>query len=156
MQAGALDGDVIPLLLGIESAPLLLKAQILSGYATTTGGGDVGEREALGTIRESFGPLKKEIKRSIICHGLGHDYTMAAPSPFLHHGACSPPSMDPVGPLIRWYRQPHAVVNVSMCLLLFTAFACIKKYKRQYRETGCKRTGLVRINSWFCVLGWPL
>lgn len=91
MHSGALDNDVILLLLGIESAPSLLKARILSGYATTTGGDDAGEREAVGTIRESFGPLKKEFKRSIICHGLGNDYTMAAPSPFLHHGACPPP-----------------------------------------------------------------
>lgn len=52
---GALDGDVISLLLGI--APSLLKAPILSSYATGTGGGDAGEREAAATIRESFGPL---------------------------------------------------------------------------------------------------
>lgn len=131
MPSGALDDDVIPLLLGIESSPSLLKAQILSAYATTTGGGDAGEREAEGAIRESFGPLKKEIERSIICHGLGNDCTRAAPSPFLHHGACPPPPMGPVEPLIRWYRRPHTAGNV---LLLFMVFARIKKGKRQHRE----------------------
>lgn len=42
------------------------------------------------------------IKRRVICQGLRNDYTMAAPSPLLHHDACPLLRMDPVGPLIRW------------------------------------------------------
>lgn len=77
-----------------RALPSLSRAWILSRYATTTGGGDAGECEAAGTIRETFCPLKKkkkEIKRSLVCHGLGSDYTIAAPSPFLQRGARCPP-----------------------------------------------------------------
>lgn len=49
MQSGALGGDVIPLL------PRLPRSPRPGGYATATGGGDAGEREAVGTIRERLG-----------------------------------------------------------------------------------------------------
>lgn len=124
MQAGALDGDVIPLLLGIESAPLLLKAQILSGYATTTGGGDVGEREALGTIRESFGPLKKEIKRSIICHGLGHDgSSISFSSP-----RCLFSSFN--GSSRAFDQVVQATTRCCKCFHVPAALHCIRLYKK--------------------------
>lgn len=117
MQSGALDGDVIPLL------PRLPRSPRPGGYAMATGGGDAGEREAVGTIRvPGVG-----IKRRVICQGLGNDYTMAAPSPLLHHDACPRLRMDPVGPFIRWYRRPHTVVNVSMRPLLFIVLVHIKK-----------------------------
>lgn len=60
---------------------------------------------------------------------------MAAPSPWLHHDGCPLPRMDPVGPLIRWCRRPHKVVNVSMCPLLFTVFARVKKKKKVKDDT---------------------
>lgn len=130
----------------------LLKAQIRSAYATATGGGDAGEREAVGTIRESFGPLKKD---STIYQRLA----MAAPSPLRHHGACPPPWMDPAEPLIRWSRRPHTVGDASTGLLLLSAFAPIKTGKRQCRESGCERRGgkgeSGRVNSCLCVGDGP-